>query len=742
MITRTLFAASLTLAAAAALAQSEPPPIEIHRATAPITIDGNVTPEEWSGATKIDTFYDIDPGENAPPPVRTVAYLTYDDRFFYVGMILYDPNPKSIRAPYSDRDNISDSIDFAGIFLSTSGDRKTAYELFATPRGVQYDAIKSDASGEDDAPDFYWDSAGRITSEGWMLEMRIPFSTLRYPSGGNQRWSVALFRNYSRDRRYQITSIPVPHGANCLVCRFAPLTGLHDLPSAEHTVVAPYMTTHRSAAPIGDVGTPLGSEKFDTQIGADAKWTPNQHLAIDATINPDFSQVESDVAAITTNERFAVFFPEKRPFFLEGKDLFATPLQAVYTRDINSPRWGARATGTIGSTAYTALVTDDRGGGAVIISGPNNSSFASEDFSSRDLIARVRHDIGTSFVSFLVTDREIAGGGHNRVFGPDGLWRIGAHDTIQAQFLLSDSRTPDRPDLTDEWDGRRLASHAAQINWNHSTLHTDASVFLTDRGDQFRADLGFIPQVGTREGFGNFGYTFRPKTGFFSRIRTFVVGDYTGQRNGDLVYRFVQPGIGAQGRWASFATLSYSFDRVRAGDRTIARGYVKYDIGASPSRVVQSVELQGRYGSDIDFANSRHGRGAEYQADASILPTDHLELVLHDDYRWLSVLGDRNLFTARVERLRATYNFTARSFLRLIAQHVRTDRAADLYLPELGVITPHDGSRTLSALYAYKLNWQTVLFLGWGDANALTASNDYVHSGRDAFVKVSYAWQR
>ena len=721
-------------------AQPTPPPIELHRTTVPITIDGNLTPAEWSGATKIDQFYEIDPGDNNEPKVRTTAYLMYDDRFFYVGIINYDPNPASIRAPWFDRDNIASNMDFAGVFLSTTGDKKTAYEFFSTPRGVQFDAIRDDASGEDPAPDFYWDSAGRITSEGWTLEMRIPFSTLRYPSTPDQTWTVMVFRNYSRDRRYQIASVPIPHGASCLVCRFESLTGIHGLPSAEHTVVAPYTTVHRTAEPVGDVGTPLGPEKFDTQVGADAKWTPNQHLAVDGTINPDFSQVESDVAAVTTNQRFAVFFPEKRPFFLEGKDLFATPIQAVYTRDINSPRWGARATGTLGSTAYTALVADDRGGGAVIISGPNNSSLAAEDFSSLNFIGRARHDIGTSFVSFLVTDREIRGGGHNRVFGPDFLWHVTPDDTLQGQALLSNSITPNRPDLAGEWDGRHLSSHAEQLEWDHNTKHVDSQLILFDRGNEFRADLGFVPQVGTREAFGAVGYSFRPTTGFFSRIRPSFTGDYTGQRNGALVYRFVQPGINLNGKGDSFVFIGWSFDRVRALDRTIARGYLKYDVGASPSRVIQRVEFQGRQGTDIDFANARHGRGGSHQADAEIRPTEHLELVFHEEYDYLDVLGSQSLFAARVDRLRATYNFTSRSFLRLVGQHVRTDRAADLFL--FDIVTPHDGSRSISALYAYKLNWQTVLYLGWGDSRALTASNDFVHSGRDAFVKVSYAWQR
>src|SRR3954467_13638220 len=148
------------------------------------------------------------------------------------------------------------------------------------------------------------------------------------------------------------------------------------LPSGDRIVLAPYATGQRDSTPTGDVGTPLANRPGHYEAGLDAKWTPNANTAIDATINPDFSQVESDVAQITANERFALFFPEKRPFFLEGLDLFSTPLQAVYTRNITSPRWGVRATGELGSSLYTFLIAEDRGGGSVIVPGRNSSQFA------------------------------------------------------------------------------------------------------------------------------------------------------------------------------------------------------------------------------------------------------------------------------------------------------------------------------------------------------------------------------
>lgn len=731
-MTKAVLGMLLALVTASSLmAQPQPSEVHIQRLTSAPVIDGNVSPEEWKEATRIERWWEVSPGNNIEPKVRTVAYIGYDARFLYVAYINYDPNPKAIRAPYDDRDNINDSTDFAGVILNPSDDKKTGIEFFSTPRGVQFDAINSDATGEDAAPDFYWDAAGKITPEGWTLEMRIPFTSLRYSAGREQTWRILFLRNYPRDRRYQIASQRIPQGSNCLICLLAPLTGLQDLPSSSHTIVAPYTTITRNEAP--------GTSNLNKQAGIDAKWTPNAHVAVDTTINPDFSQVESDVAAITTNQRFAVFYPEKRPFFLEGKDLFGTPIQAVYTREINSPRWGGRVTGTSAGTDYTVLVADDRGGGSVIISGPNSSSFAAADFASRNLIGRVRHDIGSSFVSFLVTDREIVGGGHNRVFGPDFLWRLGPYDNIQAQALYSDSLTPNRPDLAAEWTGQKLSSHAEQIDWRHSDPKFDGFLFLIDRGNEFRADLGFVPQVGTREAFGQGGYTFRPTTGFFSSIRPNVEADYTGQRDGALVYRFVSPGIELDGRWQSSTNLNLSFDRIRAGNQTLPRAQLHFDISASPSRLFQSVELKGQWGSDIDFENSRRGKGGTIEWNGEIRPTDHLAFVVNTAFSRLDLRDGGWLFTARVERLKATYNFSSRQFLRLIGQLVRTDRNVNLYP---NVVDAHDASRSLSALYAFKVNWQTVLYLGYGTLDALSGQSVYSNSARQAFVKVSYAWQK
>ena len=726
-------------------AQEAIPDIRIARTAGPIVVDGDLSDAGWKGATKIDTWYETNPGDNVAPRVKTVAYLAYDDKFFYAAFEFFDPDPSRIRAPYGDRDDVPSYTDYGGVILDTRNDHRTGLLLLANPRGIQYDAVTDDTTGnEDSSLDVYWDSAATITAEGWLLEIRVPFSSLRYPKADPQTWGILLYRNYPREFRYQMFSAKLPRGGNCFICRSNHLIGLENLPPAGHLVAAPYVTAKQDSVPREDLGSELVHKPIRGNAGLDVKWTPSEHTAIDGTINPDFSQVESDVAQIQVNQRFALFYPEKRPFFLEGLELFSTPIQAVYTRSITSPRWGLRATGKLGTNQYTAFVAEDRGGGSVILPGPNGSSFADQDFSSFVGMGRLRHDFGKSFASFLVTDREVSGGGYNRVFGPDFQWRAGEHDTVTGQLLLSSTRTPDRPELADQWTGQKLEGHAGDIWYAHSTVHWDWYAEYKDFGDEFRADNGFVPQVGYRENYGEAGYTIRPERFPISRLRTFLQADYQADTDGHLISRSISPGFGFDGMWSSFTRLRYADDRVRSGTTTFPRRQLVYQVQISPSRTISRIILQGTAGEQIDFDNSRPGTGADVNLEATIRPTDHLKLDLVAARSWVDVDphdggGSRRLFTADVGRFKATYTFTARAFLRLIGQLVETRRDPSLYTFP---VSEKDGNFTASALFAYKINWQTVMFLGYGDNRTLLEDDRYAKAGRQFFLKLSYAFQR
>jgi hypothetical protein len=366
-------------------------------------------------------------------------------------------------------------------------------------------------------------------------------------------------------------------------------------------------------------------------------------------------------------------------------------------------------------------------------------------------VARLRQDFGRSFAGLLATDREVRGGGHNRVIGPDFLWRPTEGDQVSAQFLYSDTETPDRPELFSGWDGRKLSGGALNVEWLHTTPGIQWSVEYRDFGDGFRADNGFVPQVGYREGELFSGYNFYPR-GLFRQVRPYAFWEYISDREGELVSRVVVPGVFIIGTRNLTAFMELNFGEFRvAGDR-LERTNFFYFVQIDPSRRFSRISLEGNLGEEIDFANGRVGDGLRIEAITTLKPTDHLALELIGSRQTLDVPvgggGEGRLFTAHVGRLKATYTFSARAFLRLIGQYVETRRDPALYrFP----VDAKDGAFDGSALFSYKLNWQTVLFLGYGDSRVLLpeegpAGNprrryELVPTARQFFLKVSYAFQ-
>jgi hypothetical protein len=739
-----LFAVALAAVPRLVPAAEERPSIPITRAAGSIVVDGDLSDPGWQGAALIDHFYETQPGDNVEPRVKTVAWVTYDDKYFYIGVRCDDPDPRRIRAPYVERDAVIGTDDNVAIFLDTRNDRRSAVELRVNPRGIQGDAVFNDAtSNEDFSPDFFYDSAAKITEQGWTAELRVPFSTLRYPQADPQTWGIMVWRNYPREFRYAFYSSPQPRGSNCYVCHLAPVTGLTHLPSSSSFLFVPYVTA-QDVAKAATPGDPLGKGEFDRDAGLDFKWTPSADTAVDLTLNPDFSQVEADVAQIAANQRFALFFPEKRPFFLEGVDLFDTALQAVYTRTITSPRGGGRATGKFGRSTYTLLVAQDRGGGSVVIPGPTSSDFAPQDFRSWVGVGRLRRDLGNSFVGFIATGRQIEGGGHNVVFGPDFQWRPSERDRLSGQFLWSDTETPNRPSLASEWDGRRLGAGAASLAWNHNTRGFNWFARYRELGEEFRADEGFIPQVGYREGRGNFGYNFWPN-GFLRQLNPYVGGNYTTDLHGNIISSQFFPGFFYSGRKNLAGELDLNFNRDLTSERVLSTTNLFFFIQLDPSRVFSRVGLNGTIGEMVDIDNVRVGRGADLNVTATVRPSVHLTFTANSALRWLNVdrpeplAGRERLFLAQVQRLKATYNFTARAFLRAIGQYVTTRREPTLFTSP---VRRKSGSFSGSALFSYRLNWQTALFVGYGDDRVLTAEDVLVRTGRQVFFKLSYAFLR
>jgi hypothetical protein len=747
---RTLLSTALLVATFAPVASArsaqeaapDPTVVQIRRTIGPIEVDGDLSDPGWKDAAQIEEFFETNPGDNVPPKVATTAWVTYDEKRFYVAIRCDDPDPSSIRAPYVDRDNVYSDQDFAGIMLDTRGDGRSALELFVNARGIHDDGVINDANGSENfSPDFFWDSAGRITDTGWQVEMALPFASLRY-SGSSPTWRMLVYRNRPREFRYQMFSRPLPRDSNSLLAQAAVLQGLEGLPTGSHWVAAPFVSGRADWLPEGGPGGALSRRDTEGDAGLDVKWMPNADHAVDLTLNPDFSQVESDVARISVNQRFALFYPEKRPFFMEGVDLLDTPFDAVYTRTITDPRWGLRSTGKIDGTEYTLLAAKDQGGGSVILPGPQYSSLANQDFGSTAVIGRIRRSLGRSFAGLLFTGRENEGGSYNRLLGPDFQWRPSETETFTGQVLFSRTRTPDRPDLAAEWDGRDLSGAAAHLRWTHEKRDHYWVVRYEDVGSGFRADGGFIPRVGYRMTRIDAGLIRYPKEGFFNRVTPDLVMSAYWDRRGGVLESHVWPGIFVQGKRSLYGSLYFNRDTVRVGEKLLRRSVVYFEGNLSPSAVLSRLSAYGTVGGQYDYANARTGRGADVTASATVRAGQHLTLQFDAARQWVDsertgVSG--RLFTAQTARVKAVYVLSAKAFLRAILQleDVRQDPRLYPY-----AVPARSGALTSSLLYVYRLNWQTVLYVGAGDDQVIDPAGARLKAGRQVFFKISYALQR
>ncbi len=388
-------------------------------------------------------------------------------------------------------------------------------------------------------------------------------------------------------------------------------------------------------------------------------------------------------------------------------------------------------------------MTEDRGGGSAIVPGPQSSTFVDQNFSSFVGIGRVRQDFGRSYVSFLATDREIEGTGYNRIFGPDFQWAPDQSNQIRGQFLYSASQNPTLPDLFAGWNGERVSGHAAFLSWDRTMTGYGWYVEGRDVSDGFRADDGFVPQVGYREIKPEYSLHFYP-TGIFTRLRPLVMEDYTADTSGQTLRQRFLPGIAFEGTRSLQGEIDYIFSTERVGDRLLRKNFWSISLQLAPSRLFGQVSVNGEVGDELDYANARPGHGGAFTLSSRFQPQDHLELRLDEALSWLNENdgegNERRLFTAVVHRLKATYNFSNRAFVRGIAQYVREDRNPALYA--VPPATRRDTALSSSLLFAYKLNWQSVLFLGYGDNQALNDRYDLTRHDRQVFLKVSYAFQR
>jgi hypothetical protein len=710
---------------------------EVPHVTGAFTIDGVLDEPFWSETLRIELHLETNPAENLPAPVSTFVYLSENGTHLLVAFDARDPQPELIRAYLRDRDTAWQD-DIVGIAIDTFNDQIRGFEFFANALGVQIDATIDDSGGgEDDSWDAIWESMGSITETGYVVEMAVPFSQIRFENNDDiKTWGIDLVRMYPRDDRHRLAVNPQDRGRNCFVCQFSTVRGFARAEAGTDIEVVPSLTASRT-----DTRDPALNALVDgdssSDVGVNVSWGITPDLTANLAINPDFSQVEADVAQLEVNNNFALFFPETRPFFLEGASFFSTPMRAVFTRTIADPDIGAKLTGRDGDNTYGFFAARDTVTN-LLFPGPLGSSSTSLQKDSDTLVGRYQYNFGqSSTVGALFTDRS-GDSYHNRVAGFDGRYRMSDQHSLNFQYLDSETEYPDEIVADFEQPTGSFSGDATQISYNYNTRNWNVSTNYLRWGRGFRADAGFMSQVDVETRNASFNRVWHgEEDNWWNRIQA---GANTGSdydTSGQILNRWREAFFGFNGPLQSFLQGGFGSSK-QFWDGVYDRDFMFMYGRIQP---VGAIDIQGsiQRSEQVDFANSRLGDQQNHQLQLNWNVNRHLLIRLRHTNSVLDTKEGPNIFKAQLDDWRITWQFNIRSFVRLTMQRQEVNRNLAVWSDPL--VDAHSVDMGAQFLYSYKLNPQTVAFFGYSDNHV---ENDELASltrtDRTFFLKFSYAW--
>jgi hypothetical protein len=710
-------------------------------AVSKVKIDGRLDEAAWQKATVIKLLFEWTPGDNIPPPVDTDCLVTFDRDRFYIGFRCFDSEPAKIRAHLMDRDAIDTLIqdDHVTVIIDAFNDERRGFQFRVNPLGVQADANFSELEGyEDFSWDAIWASAGSITEWGFEIEIGIPFNQLRFPPGvEKQTWGFSAERSWPRSVRHRIASHRQARDVECILCQFNKLSGIEGISPGRNLEFDPTLTASRTdemdMGTFPDGGLPAGGVKAEP--GLTVRWGPTPNLALNATANPDFSQVEADVAQLDVNTRFALYYPEKRPFFLEGGDFFLTPVQAVFTRTVADPIWGAKLTGKTGRSALGFFAAEDSINNLIFPSNQGSSS-TSLDQNVTGGVLRYRHDVGKgSTLGLLYTGR--AGVDYaNHVAGVDGFFRLGKSDSVRFQYLHSETQYPEA--VAREF-GQQLGFFGGQsiyAEYRHMSRNWYLLGNYIDSGTGFRADYGFVPRVDVRTFDGEVHrLVWGDSKKWFTQLNFWLRGYHTSDHTGRLTDSRVALGGSYEGPLQSMVVAVGRLNKEYYNGVTYNVSDLAFALQLKPAGGM-SFAFEGGLGKAIDYNNGRPGEMLRLGPWLELGLGRHINLNFSHARERLESDGLRT-YTADLSQVRLIYNFSVRAFVRAIVQYRYIDRVPERYAYPVDSLTK--GLFT-QFLFSYKINPQTVLFIGYSDNSLGQQGVDITRINRTFFLKLGYAW--
>ncbi len=740
-----------------------------------IVLDGTLNHPAWQRAPAHRSFTAKDPVYGVAPPQRTEFRVLFDEQALYVGVVAHDDAPQHIRDPIVRSDQVRRTQDFIAVYIDAIGSKRSAQFFRINAAGSTADGLHTAADdNEDFSPDFDWDAAvsrvARLPEDphsgphpgphpgphenadrqrGWTAVFRLPFASLRFAPGAHD-WRILVGRRLPREQFHLMTSAPIPRDVPSFIHTMQPLAGVAIPQDSQFFTARPSVTLRRERAS-GPGAQNGGSQPFETSL--DAKWRPRAELVVDATINPDFSQVALDVPQLAGNSQFALYFPEKRPFFFESADLLRTPTEAFYTRSYTQPRWGVRTTWRDADWAGTALALNDKGGGMVLLPGAYGTGTAAQP-ASRAVALRARSDSGAGgsdggaagavqWGGLAAARQYVQGGGDNGVLGPDVAWQINGAWRLRGQWLLSQtSALVDASGVLRQADSQGGQKRFARAFYQGNEV--EANIGLEDATPRFRHDSGFVNQVGVRHAHGWYSRVVH-KGGagsLFDEVWANAEFDHTadaqgGAQQGQTVQSSWRPGLWARGgsgleAWVEY--FSHSKLRTAATAPLLAERFGATGFSYSPAAWFPTLEGKLVFGRLADTAANQVRPGGNTRWAVKLRPLAALELEASTSAAWLRNAGAMAYRETATQWL-GVWHFNARHTLRGIVQNTAYDRRSETG-PSV-VRAAHDRGQVTSLTYTWRESAGTLLYVGASNSRQRSYSNEPTRS-QEVFVKLQF----
>ena len=538
-------------------------PVQVPRFDQPPVIDGKLDDDIWKQAQVLKDFYQTEPGDNIAPSKPTEVFIGYDAKFLYIAFHAYD-EPDKVRARVAKRDQIFDD-DYVGFFLDTFNDQRRAFEMDFNPLGVQADAIFTENGGEDFSFDLVMESKGMITTDGYTVEVAIPFKSLRYEAGKGKLWGAHFFRRIKRFNNELNSWMPISRDIQGNLIQAGKLTGLEGISTERTLEIIPSFTISetgkrvRSFLPTpfpntGNQQPQLGpgrmlNKPVEFDFGVTSKFGLTPTVTLDFAYNPDFAQVEADQTVVTANQRFPIFFEEKRPFFLEGKEIFDTSSQIVHTRAIIDPDYAVKLTGKRGRNTFGLILASDNGPGnfseeeredALLraANDPRRLNFDQRvDKNATVGVLRLKRDVGRESSMGLIATSYNFVQRHNQVLGIDGRFKLNPKTIAGFEVIGTNSKNFFRNLATDETSYRNRNGFAYSYILDYTGRYFGYVFEGSGRTRDYRADVGFTRRTNTNNSTFGFRLSTEPNpkailTSFRFQNFTQTTFDWQGRHQG------------------------------------------------------------------------------------------------------------------------------------------------------------------------------------------------------------------